>query len=162
MTLTGDTAAGGKVQAPGPRRCSTTALPRGGAITPALVRASVICGFEKDYRGGADSLYLIGRVQVQMGAGRPYKHVCDSLADIDPHKRVFDIRGFSVRYQCEVPGASVRGKARQCSRTIEAHDEGKCHQTTVCDWRCTWGGFSAPMSTDTRLRVPAPPMAEVE
>jgi hypothetical protein len=162
VTLTRDNAIGAKYGAPGPRSCSTTSLPRSGAISPAQARAYVICGYEKDYQGGSRSLYLIGHVQVQVGNGRPYEHVRDSLQDIDPHKQVFDIRGSSVKYSCAWPEDTVLPKARQCSRTVEKTDEGKCYQTTFHDWRCTWSDFYAPMSNDPRLNIPAPSASDVE
>jgi hypothetical protein len=162
VTLTRDAAIGAKYGAPGPRTCSTTALPKSGAIGAAQARAYVICGYEKDYQGGSRNLYLIGHVQVQVGAGRPYEHVRDSLQDIDPHKQVYDIRGSSVKYSCALPGETVLPKSKQCTHTVEKTDEGKCYQTTFGEWRCTWSDFYAPMSTDTRLNIPAPSLADVE
>ena len=163
VTLTRDAAAGAKFGAPGPRTCSTTALPAKGPISAAQARAYVICGYEKVYQGGNLMLYLIGHVQVQVSAGRPYQHVLDSLPAIDPHKPVYDIRGSSVTYACSMPyDGPALPKPQQCRRTVNTNDEGRCYQTTFNDWRCTWGDLSAPMDTDTRTLVPPPAVSEVE
>ena len=120
----------------------------------------MICGYE----GQLDSLHLLGHVQVQVGRGRAYEHVRDSLQDIDPHKQVYDIRGTSVAWSCLDPHQmpSVMTRAQQCTRTMWNAAQGKCYQTTFNDWRCTWGDLSAPISTDTRLRVPPPQVADVQ
>jgi hypothetical protein len=160
-TLTRNTAIGAKFGAPGPRSCSSMNQPSKGAISPEQARAYVICGYEQDYQGGNEALYLIGQVKIQVSRGRPYEHVRDSLEQIDPHQLVYDIRGTSVTYQCVLPGGTLDA-GHLCSRTVNANDEGKCYKTTFNEWRCTWGDLSAPMSTDTRLRVPAPKASDVE
>lgn len=161
IQLTRNADIGAKFGAPGPRTCSTMKQPSKGPISPNQARAHIICGFEQDYQGGTEELNLIGQIQVQVSKGRPYDHVRDSLEGIDPHQLVYDIRGTSVTYSCVLPGGTLSG-AQLCSRTVNAHDEGRCHQTTFSEWRCTWGDLSAPMSTDTWLRVPVPKASEVE
>ena len=162
VVLTRDRAAGAKFHAPGPRTCSSTTQPSNGPISAAQARSYVICGYEKVYQGGAEQLYLIGNVQVQVSSGRPYQHVRDSLEAIDPHKLVYDIRGSSVTYTCSQPYTGpALPKPQPCRRTPNPHDEGRCYQTTFGDWRCTWADLTAPMDTDTRTLVPVPTEAEV-
>ncbi len=160
VTLTRDAAIGARYGTPGPRRCSTTTEPRQGAISSEQARDYVICGHEVESNG----LDLFGHVQVQVSRARPYEHVRDSLQDIDPRRPVFDIRGASLVFSCldprQMPSSLTR--AQQCTRTQWNSAEGKCYQTTFGDWRCTWSDFNAPMSTDTRLRVGAPSLADVQ
>lgn len=161
-TLTRDAAIGTKFGAPGPRSCSSTSQPSRGPISAAQARAYVICGYEKEYQGGSDNLYLVSHVQVQVSNGRPYEHVRDSFEQIDPHKQVYDIRGNSIIYQCSLPGAYPASKASLCRRTINQNDKGICYQTTFNEWRCTWGDLTAPMTTDTRTLVPVPSEADLQ
>jgi hypothetical protein len=158
VVLTRNAAVGAKFAAPGPRTCSSRSQPASGSLSAANARAYVICGSEMDYQGGAENLFLFSQVKVQVSRGRPYEHVRDSLQDIDPHKLVYDIRGSSVAWVCGLPG----GPNKPCARTVNPNDEGKCYQTTFDEWRCTWGDFSVSMSTDTRLMVAPPTLAEAE
>ena len=158
VTLTRDAAIGAKYAAPGPRKCADTRQPTSGPISPAAARAYVICGGE----GLSDStLILQSKVQVQVGKGRPYIHVRDSLEAIDPSQPVYDIRGTSVRWTCSALGG-VLPQSKLCTRTETPNNEGKCYRTTFGDWRCSWADFTAPMSTDTRLNRAPPSESEAE
>jgi hypothetical protein len=158
VALVRDAAIGAAYGAPGPRRCASTTQPTKGAIGPAEARAYVICGAEGVT---GSTLMLQAKVVVQVAKGRPYIHVTDSLQAIDTSQLVYDIRGTSVRYACAARGG-VLPDSKLCTGTETPHDEGKCYRTTFGDWRCTWGDFTAPVSTDTRLNRAPPSESEAE
>ena len=161
ITLTRNAAIGAKFGAPGPRSCSSMNQPSRGPLSPEQARAYVICGYEQDYQGGQEELFLVGQVQVQVSRGRPYEQGPDTLDQIDPRRPVYDIRGTSVTYLCSLPSV-ISPTDRRCSRTVNANDKGLCYQTTFNEWRCTWGDLTAPMSTDPALNIPPPKPSDVE
>jgi hypothetical protein len=159
VELQRDDAVGLKFGAPGPRVCSDMSEPINGTLTSDEARAYVICGYEQDYQGGSELLYLLGDVQVQIVQERPFND--DGFDGIDVDKPVYDIAGSSVVYECVLNGGTLPVE-QQCSRTPNSNDTGVCYQLLTGDWRCNWGDTTAPMSTDTRLRVPAPRLAEAD
>jgi hypothetical protein len=159
VELTRDEAIGAKFGAPGPRVCSTMSEPQNGPLTADEARAYVICGTEADSQGGSENLFLLSDVEIQTIQSRPFND--DGFDGIDPSKTVYDITGTSVVWVCSMLD-SVLPLDQQCKRTPNPHDTGVCYQLTTGEWRCSWGDFNVPMSTDSRLNVPAPTLGEVE
>lgn len=157
ITLTRDDTIGAKYAAPGPRVCSTHAEPRSGSLTAEQARAYVICGVEGVT--GADTLTLLSNVVVEQIAERAYNPDTDAFDAIATDKSVYEIRGHSTVWTC-VTADGVLPHDQLCSRQDTPSDSGRCYQTTLAEWRCSWSDPEhLVINTDTRSRV-APPTSE--
>ncbi len=119
-----------------PKTCVDRTKPVRGVITPALAAAYVACSEESV---SYTALWLVEKVAVQIGAGRPFQMRTDAYNDIDPSKPIYPIRGSYVRYSCAVP-SSIPGfpstVGKNCTLYDQPHATGACYRTTFNDWRC--------------------------
>lgn len=157
IPLVRDAATGARYGAPGPRSCTSRHEPQSSALSAVEARAYVIC----DNEGlNGDTLLLFAKVSVSVSPGRPYNYATDNFQGIDTSKPVYDIHGSSVNYTCVTPDPE-RTDFQPCTRIEDPNAQGRCFQDADADWHCSWTA-SVSASTDTRLRVPAPTMAEAD
>ena len=131
--------------------CEDKTAPTKGALTAALAEKYVNCKHETIIYG---DLYLLEDVKVQVGAGRPYNSITDSLyTDIDVTALIYPLRGSYVQYQCSELSADNAGK--NCTKYIHRKAEGRCVKTSFGDWDCYLQDVRIS-DDDKFFRVPPP------
>jgi hypothetical protein len=116
-----------------PKTCPDHTAPKRGAITPELAAQYVTC---EEEHSDLSSLYLIDKMQVQIGKGRSFQILSDSYNDIDSSQPIYPIRGSYVRYSCSVPHAVTGTVGKNCHLIDQPKATGACFKTTFGDWHC--------------------------
>ncbi len=151
-TLTGMNAFGAR----NPRTCADTKAPTRGAITADLAKVYFICRAE---RFSGSDLYLVDRVSVEVGGGRPYNPRSDiNYAEIDVTVPIYPIRGSYLQHQCtrvfSEPG-TLYNVGKNCASSDNRNATGSCYRTTFGDWRCSMFDINQT-SADRHFQVPPP------
>lgn len=115
--------------------------------TPDQAAALVQCRTETMSEG---EIYLLEKVQVQMGSGQPYNqkaHVF--LTAVDTTAKVFPIRGSLTSYRCV--RTKDGGVGTNCVTVAGPNAQGYCWPTTFGTWDCI---LSGPDSTPVPNQSP--------
>jgi hypothetical protein len=130
-----------------PYRCSSTALPKTGAIDAAMARQYIVCGTEQG--DAADPFWLLENVKVEVGKGVvPKGTYYVPRADQDPNAKDYAIRGSLDRYLCSKvrPGTLSGSPGKNCALWHETNASGDCYRTTFGDWKCYFHGTGPQMA----------------
>lgn len=139
-----------------PRTCADTKAPIRGAITADLALRYFICRAE---RFSGTDLYLVDRVKVEVGGGRPYNPRSDiNYSEIDVTVPIYPIRGSYLQHQCtrvfSEPG-TLYNVGKNCASSDNRNATGSCYKTTFGDWRCSMFDLNQT-SSDRHFQVPPP------
>ncbi|MDO7852048.1 hypothetical protein [Hymenobacter convexus] len=124
-----------------PRTCANTKAPAKGPIVASQAMQYFICGTERLY---GDDLYLVDKVTIQVGKGRPFLPNTDMLPDADVSSLVYPVRGSYTQYQISKLSTVFPNAGKNANIYVYPHASGLCYRTTFGDWVCKMIDTSAP------------------
>jgi hypothetical protein len=133
------------------RTCASRKEPTRGA--PSAQQATQYFACEAEHESGADLLYLVSDVKVEVAPGRPFNILTDSFDAIDVRQPVYDIRGSFTAYQCSKIGMMYK-KGQNCNSGQQPQAKGICYKDTFGEWHCKMLDRNAEF---TKTNGPPPP-----
>jgi hypothetical protein len=134
-----------------PRICANTKTPTSGPISNVQATQYFICGAEHTF---GDNLYLVDKVVVEVGKGRPFLPDTDRIPDGDANYPVYPIRGSYVQYIVDRLSTISPNAGKNCSVFPAPHASGLCYRTTYGNWVCTMIDVMAPSVASQREIAP--------